>query len=469
MRVLDINLSLLRKNFSLFFFLFIIQLIFSLFIGYELYPALVVFIIVLTTILIVAEPSALFYLLIIITNLIEGKYLEVFVLFRLFGFNWYVMDLVLLSAFLSILIRLLSGDLNIKNNAISNWLILFLGTCLISVFVGLAKGNQIQAVLFDFRVFMYYLIFFPSMLILKDFSKLKSLFYFVLAIGTIKCLFDIIRSLFLLPRSFDDVTLSFLPFARLTGYSEVIYPMTLVTVFSLFFFQRQIEKKIILTFIFIISLIAVFLSYTRGSWLAVFITIIIASVFLIRSKRIAINWNIISMILAIIILFSFISTALGIISFDVLLQRLFSVTYDKIDISNLGRLVEYVTAVEAFLTSPMVGAGFGFYFEYFSPGIGYLSTIYCHNSYLYILSKMGIIGFVPFIMLIIYSISVIVKILKSKLEIEEISIVFSFLVMLLFLVIKSFTTWHLNTVTFSLFVGLLFGISSIYYNKLRAK
>lgn len=468
MRILE-NYYISLKGFSPFLFLLLlIQLLFTFLLGSELYTALVVLTMLLYTVIIIIEPFFSFYLVIIITNLIEGKYLEVFVLFRLFGFNWYVMDIVLVSVFLSIFIRYLSGDITFKKNPISRWLTVFLITCFISVFIGIKNGNQTQSVLFDLRVFLYYLIFFPTVFILSDFSKLKKLFYFILSIGTIKCAYDIFLSLFILPNSFDDISLSFLPFARLTGYSEVVYPLTLMTALTFFFFQKQIEKKIMTISIVLISAIALFLSYTRGSWMAVLFATLILLFLFIRSKRLSVNWNILSIITGILFLSLFLLSLLNIISFNVFFERLFSVTYEKIDISNLGRLVEYVTAIEAFLSNPIYGAGFGFFFSYFSPGIGYMSTIYCHNSYLYILSKMGIVGFIPFLMIIIYSLSVGLKILKSKLDIEEISIAFSFVIMLLFLVIKSFTTWHLNTVTFSLFIGLLFGICSIYYNKLKA-
>jgi len=466
MRILE-NHFILRKECFFFLLLLLVQVLFTYMLGLELFPALVVLVMLLYTVIIIIEPFFSFYLVVIITNLIEGKYLEVFVLFRLFGFNWYVMDIVLVSVFLSIFIRYLSGDITFKKNPISRWLTVFLITCFISVFIGIKNGNQTQSVLFDLRVFLYYLIFFPTVFILNDFSKLKKLFYFILSIGIIKCLFDIFLSLFILPNSFDDISLSFLPFARLTGYSEVVYPLTLMTALTFFFFQKQIEKKIMTISIVLISAIALFLSYTRGSWMAVLFATLILLFLFIRSKRLSVNWNILSIITGILFLSLFLLSLLNIISFNVFFERLFSVTYEKIDISNLGRLVEYVTAIEAFLSNPIYGAGFGFFFSYFSPGIGYMSTIYCHNSYLYILSKMGIVGFIPFLMIIIYSLSVGLKILKSKLDIEEISIAFSFVIMLLFLVIKSFTTWHLNTVTFSLFIGLLFGICSIYYNKLK--
>ena len=448
--------------------LILIQATFTIVLGLEILPALVILLILLFGIVIIVEPYFSFFLLVIVTHLIEGKYLELFILFRLWGFNWYLMDIILVLIYLSVFFRFFYGEFSFKLNPIANWLIIFFFTCFFSVFIGIKNGYATQAVLFDLRVFLYYSIFFPTVLILHDFSKLKKIFYFILSVGTIKCLVDSFLSIFILPGSFDNVSLSFLPFARLTGYSEIIYPLTLISALSYFLFQKQIEKKIIIIPSILISIIALYLSYTRGSWVSAILAIILLFILLIRSKVVIINWRIMSLISVTIFSILLLLTFFNIISLDIFLGRLTSITLEKIDISNLGRLVEYVTAIEAFLSNPITGAGFGLMFNYFSPGIGYLSTIYCHNSYLYILSKMGLIGFIPFLFLLLYSIRVGIRILNSKLSLEEICIAFSFIMMLLFLIIKSFTTWHLNTVTFSMFIGLLFGISSIYHNKLKA-
>lgn len=99
MRILENYYISIKGYFPFLFLLLIIQLLFTLFIGLELYTTLVVLAMLLYTVIIIIEPFFSFYLVIIITNLIEGKYLEVFVLFRLFGFNWYVMDIALVSVF----------------------------------------------------------------------------------------------------------------------------------------------------------------------------------------------------------------------------------------------------------------------------------------------------------------------------------------------------------------------------------
>ena len=435
--------------------------------GLQYYEALIVSLIAIFSILVIIEP---FYSLILVTFIsffIEGDYIQSFVIFSLYGFHWYLMDLAFLLSFIAISYKFLGGEYHLKINSTFIWLMLFYLACIIGVYWGLKVGHPAQDVFYDLRCFFYYLVFIPAFFLLEDFSKLKSLFIFILVLGTLKCTIDTFNSLYFMPKTFDDTTWQYLPFARLKGYNEVVYPLTFIASISYFYFIKDLKTKLLLLPSIFFSLTALFLSYTRGSWLAAAMTIIIGAYFLIRSQRLRIKTSIFITTILSIIAFVYLLNLVGVIPDKFLIARATSISFNKIDISNLGRLVEYATGFNAFLKSPLLGAGLGFKFTYFSPGIGTESTIYCHNSYLYVLTKMGIMGIIPFLLILISVLKVGPLVLKSNMEAEEVGIVFSFIMMVLVLVVKSLTTWHLNTVTFSSFVGILFGISMIYKNKLR--
>lgn len=438
--------------------------------GLELFKILVVSSFLILSISIIIEPYFGFFILLIITNFIEGKLLENFFLFKLFGFHWYLMDLIFFAMLLSTLFRFLSGEYEIKYNTLFFWLTVFLLVCFFGAFWGLKMGNEPQAVFFDLRSFFYYMIFIPVIFLLKDFNKLKRLFYFLILIGVLKSIIDSYLSIFVYLPTYDSSSLIYLPFARLTGYSEVVYPLTLVGSLTYLFFTKDLNIRVTLLIFSIFSVIALFLSYTRGSWYASIITVLLGAVILLYSKRIKFN---IVFTIAIILFIAVITPFLVItkvIPLDIIIDRVTSVTLHKIDISNLGRLVEYATAFSFFLGNPVLGAGLGISYNYYTPGIGYQSTIYTHNSYLYVLSKMGLLGFVPFIITLYYAFIVGVRVCKSRrFSDEETGIVFSFSMMFAFLLFKSFTTWHLNTVTFSLFIGFLLGIFILYANKIKEK
>ncbi|MHB8853330.1 MAG: O-antigen ligase family protein [Ignavibacteriaceae bacterium] len=379
------------------------------------------------------------------------------------------MDLVLLITFLSISYRFLSGEYRLELNSTLIGLLFFYLSCIIGVYWGIKSGHPAQDVFFDIRGFFYYILFIPIVLLFDDFKKLKYLFFFILFLGTLKCTIDTFMSIYILPTTFDSSTKLYLPFARLEGYNEVVYPITLIASLSFFYFTKNIKIKFLLIPTMFFSLTALFLSYARGSWLAALLAIVSGILFLIMAGKLRIRYFTLFLSLGIITSMFFILSVLDIIPFKYLFARATSISLNKIDISNLGRLVEYATAFSAFLRNPLLGAGLGFHFTYYTPGIGEQSTIYCHNSYLYVLSKLGILGFIPFVWMLISAIKIGYEVLKSNIDTEEIGVVFSFIMMLLTVAFKSFTTWHLNTVTFSMFIGVLLGVSILYRNKLRRK
>lgn len=463
------NIKINPRNQFLIFVLFtfiIIQIYLVLIIGLELYKTLIVSFIFLYSLLVFVKPYYSIFLIIIISFFIEGKDIETYYLFKLFGFNWYLMDISILITFLGISFRYLLGEYSLKFNSIVLWTFIFFLVCFIGVIGGLREGYSNQDVFFDLRGFFYYIIFIPVVFLINDFDKLKKIFFLIIILGTIKCTMDTFRSLYFLPKTFDDISLKYLPFARLKGYNEVVYPLTLIAVLTYFYFSKNIKTKLLLIPSIFFSFSALFLSYTRGSWVSALSTIIIGIFFLIKEQKFQIKS--IYLIVSICIFFIFITllSFFDIVNLDFFFTRITSLSVDKIDISNLGRLVEYATALSAFTNSPIHGVGLGYIFTYFSPGIGYVNTIYCHNSYLYVLSKLGIIGLIPFLLMIFSSLRIGIKILRTNLPTIEVGVVFGFSMMFLMLVIKSLTTWHLNTVTFSLFVGVLLGISIIYKNKI---
>ncbi len=453
---------------SFFFFTIVLELLGIILVGLEFYNVLIVSLIVLFGYLIFLEPSWGFFLLIFVSFYLEGQKIETFVLFDLYGFHWYLMDITFFLIFISISFRFLTGQYKIKFNSILIWFILFYFAVFISAIWGLKSGHPAQDVFYDIRAFFYYLVFIPTLFILEDFKKLKKVFLFLLIFATIKCTIDTFASLYFLPKGFDPNLMEYLPFARLVGYNEIVYPLTLIASINYFFFNKNIRTRIFLIPTILFSFSALILSYTRGSWLAALLTLLLEFIMLVLSQRIKLKISLVFIISFFGLLIVSILSFSNIIPINIIFDRATSISLHKVDISNLGRLMEYATAFSAFLTNPIFGAGLGYKFIYYTPGIGTRDTIYCHNSYLYVLSKMGIVGIIPFLMIVILSIKVGYVVLKSDLDKIEISVAFTLLMMFAAISFKALTTWHLNTVTFSLFVGFLFGVAILYKNKLRA-
>ncbi len=453
-----IPLSLNSTSLGTLLFLIIIQITLVILNSLELYKeSLVIFIIFLGYL------SNYFhwiniYLISFISLAIEGKWIENFVLFRLFGFNWYLMDLSLLIVFINMIIILHNTLEEMIFDKLVIAIFVFLSLAIFSAYNGIKNGHEFQAVFYDFRGFFYYLAFIPTIIFLNSKKEIINFLFFIIIVITLKSIIDIYLSLFVYEKSFDIETRQLLGFARLTGYNEIVYAISFIASFFLFIFSRDYLLRLILIFPFIISSVSLFLSYTRGTWVATFITLFLGLSFMLFGEKRKINIKKVFFAFIPLVIFLIILDFSEIINIEVFLNRIKSISVNRIDISNLGRLVEYSSAIEAFKTNPIWGTGLGFLFVYFSPGIGPVESIYCHNSYLYVLSKMGIVGLISFLTILIFSIAPILKI-KNKIFKEDFySFAFIFLLLLILIAIKSFTTWHLNTNTFSPFIGILFGI-----------
>jgi len=444
------------------FFLLCISVLTIIF-GLEYYNVAVIIFLTALSILFFVEPFWGLVIILVITVGIEGKLLEEFILFRLFNFNWYLTDFVFFLFIISILPRVFSGEYKIYINNILVWILTFLSFSLLSVLWGMKMGHSFTAIFHDLRGFFPYILFLPTYWVMKGGKKLKLIFIIFLIIGSLKCLIDINLSIFYLKKTFDASSRQLLNFARLTGYSEIIYPTILIASITYFLIEKSLKIRLLLIPSILLSSAALFLSYTRGSWLAFFVSLVVLIIILSFMDRKSFKLSYVFYFFPLIFFMMWIMDLSGIFPFREFIIRITSVSASKIDVSNLGRLVEWATALESFVKHPFLGGGFGLMYSYIAPGIGYKSTTFTHNSYLYVLSKMGILGFVPFVMILFANFKVLIKIVKKKsFASESDKIIFTFLIVLLLISIKSFTTWHLNTWTFSMFIGMLFGFSYDY-------
>ena len=439
-----------------FLFAFIFSIIIFFF-SIEDFTTVVCILTILIGFLSFFEPLWGLALVLITSFFIEGQLLYKFVLFNFLGFNWYLMELAFIVSFLGLSFRYLAGFYKIKNNYISYSIFLFVLIGIWGVYWGMHNANSFQKIFFDFRAFFYYLAFIPALVILEEKKKLKLFFVLLLLLGTLKSVIDIYYSVFIIPKSYDFEIREYLPFARLTGANEITYPLTLLGGLIYFFIRKKLTTRLFLIPVIAFSSIAMFLSYTRGSWLAVFLSLLLFVFLLIVTKQIRINLPLVIISSIFLALVVFVFDFIGIVNIAPFINRATSISLNRIDISNLGRMVEYATALQAFMTNPVWGKGLGFMFTYFAPGIGSISTEYCHNTYIYILSKMGLFGLLPFLAVLILSISQSFFLVKKIRENDEYLILFIMCMLLFCISIKSFTTWHLNSVTFSMFVGILFG------------
>ncbi|MEM4260706.1 MAG: O-antigen ligase family protein [Candidatus Woesearchaeota archaeon] len=449
---------------KLYFLIFLcLQLTFLIILFTSHQPILVVGILftLLTGLMIFIEPRLIFIFITFITFSIPHDIIGSIFVIPILGFNWYMMDWIMLFSFLAWFTRIASGNiLKMQKSSLIIPICIFLVVLIVSVGVGVHNGYRLQDVLADFRLFFYYSSFFIVLIFVRNIKDIEIIFWSMIICGIIGALPEIFSSIS--KTSIDIFTGHKMFFTRITGPQEINYPLQLVASIVIFPFIKTVGKKILLIISSLTSLTALFLSYTRGSWLAAFAGLVLVVLIFGRFTFYKVKnfLKILSMILlpiSIIIILNII----GIFNLNIFSERMGLVTSKQIDISSLERLTEWQVGWQVFLANPLLGAGLGYIYHFHAVGIGDLKQIFIHNSYLYVLSKMGLLGLTSIIFIYVKALISSIKAMSTLDQSIEMGLLLAFASMILVLLVKSLTTWHLNTLTTSEYIGVILGIVGV--------
>ncbi len=403
------------------------------------------------------------YCIVFVTFVFHADAIGHYFVIPVFGINWYAMDWILFFAFFSWLIQNALGiSPPPKKTRLTLPLILFFALLIISTVTGITHGNRFQDVFADLRWFFYYISFFFVLVYARDFKEIERVFWVMLICGTVGAIPEIVGALS--SPSFDALTGKKLFFTRIAGYHEVNYPLQLVSSIVVFPFFRTFGKRILLLCSALVSSAALFLSYARGSWLAAVGGVVLTLV-VFAPYTITLRGNLLKIIsgtsVAAVILVAL--SLSGSFTFETLSARSLT-TVNTIDVSSLQRVTEWQYAWQVFLQHPILGAGLGFIYHFYALGVGPVEQIFLHNSYLYVLSKMGIVGFLGIIYLYASALVLARKSIRTLPHGPEMGLLIAFSSMVIVLLIKSLTTWHLNTLTISLFIGVILGVIGVIHS-----
>lgn len=380
------------------------------------------------------------------------------------GVNWYAMDWILLFSFLSIVLSFFMGGIRrIPKSALALPVVFFLVLLPLSAYVGIQHGNSVRDVFADLRLFFYYVSFFMVLAFVKSQRDLEWIFWGTIVCGIVGAIPEIVGSL--AATQVDSLTGQRLPFVRITGWHEVNYPVQLVGSIAMLPFVRLLRARFLLVVSILVSSIALLLSYARGSWLAAGFGL---AMLLVSMLRFAPNLRkTLGIVVAAGISAFFIFALLvwmEIVSLEAFSARATLVSSQTIDISSLARVSEWKEAIDVFQKNPILGAGLGYIFHFYAVGIGEVQQIFIHNSYIYVLSKMGLLGFIAFLSIFLTALVMGYQSLKRANWGIGMGLILSFNAMLFVLMVKSLTTWHLNTITSSLFVGVILGAIAVAHS-----
>lgn len=185
--------------------------------------------------------------------------------------------------------------------------------------------------------------------------------------------------------------------------SPEIFGAVLASIFPIalykYFQQKKISRKLLFVGVLTLVSIGIFLSFFRTCWLSLFIVL---SIMVVLSRKFR------KMLLPLVIIS-------GVILFWSWDRFKYTLVYERLTSQGpiLTRLGLLATAVKMFLAKSIIGFGFGnfnvLFADFRSPFLSIPGTFVhlpstgrfaAHNSYLTILVETGIIGFIPFLLIL---------------------------------------------------------------------
>jgi|GEM_PF-1929507 len=372
---------------------------------------------------------------------------------RFLGFSWYLMDwpLVLMAA--GALVRWSAGGRYRRRYLrLPLPLVLLIAYAVFAAVLGLVRGNQPRMVFYDLRPFVYYLTFVFVLVLVDSRRKLRLLVTSWILFSIVGSLWGIALAVSMAP------TLAYqaMGFFRIAGPSEPTYGLMLVFSLSLFPFVRG-RLRILLLVQLLLSATALAFGYTRGSWLGTGVAAaLLIGVLARRSPRrlVPLAWVGGATLVALVpVLF-----VLGMNPLDFVTSRVQAGLRWSADLAILCRLVEYRVVWAAWQEHPVLGTGLGHLFTFVQPLLGRGHWVYTHGSYLYVLSKMGIVGLVLFLTMLA---TFLVRGLRTFRRAEDgflKGVSLGCVTALVFLMVKCFSTWSLNHFLLTMLVGLILGV-----------
>ncbi len=284
-----------------------------------------------------------------------------------------------------------------------NWLLLsFFAAGLMGAAIAVLNGSTLGEAMGELRYLSYYLLFFPILNLIRDHRTLDIL---LIALAVLAALIAIGQLL---------VTVYSPTAVYIGGFSQALYngiwrvfppgtyvvSTTLVCTFSVLLISRE-NRVIPLILLFTITAVGVGLSFSRMLWTVTMLCfgLIVVLASLRRKIQFA---NMLVLISVLVVTFGM--EIRPVRQFGTALQERFTtlqhgeiLTSDSMEY----RVTEYRFAFTAIEKSPIVGHGLGYRYRPLVFGQDDNANYFIHNSYLWILKDMGVLGLIPFLSLFV--------------------------------------------------------------------
>ncbi len=311
------------------------------------------------------------------------------------GKDHYFRYFVLLVMGCWVLNKLIHKDLKAVTDKLQIFVLLFWLLVLISYTYALNPTRSIEYIWKSTALFLIYFVFF------LDVFKTKKDFKWIFRSVIISLFVLSIMGLYFYIANFEIIIMGLMEekVARTTSLMNDPnhYALALITMlpFPIYYFANTKSKllKVVLIIGTLLVLFSIFVTFSRGALVSLFIMILYM---LYRERRIKHVFLILTGILLVILVFLWFFP----IFFEHFVQRV-ELLSNGIDYSVSQRFLVLKGGINMFLNHPFFGVGAGNFIVY-SPGYIFLTKPkYAHNNYLEIGAEMGIVGISLFILIIV--------------------------------------------------------------------
>ncbi len=239
-------------------------------------------------------------------------------------------------------------------------------------------------------------VFFATTLFIDDSNRLKNLLKIIALSGFALGVISIIHVGFV---GMETISRFTLPGQNPIWFSRGLGLSVLATLFLIELAKKRYHKLLLTAFIFLL-LFVIYITASRGPLLALLIVLLLYF-FILQRKKLNLLRALSLFLVAFFSLKLFIAFAPGQIW-----NRMLSL-FSGFDLTTLLRLRAFEAARDLFLDNPLIGVGTGG-FEHYN------ILAYPHNIFLELASELGILGVLPFFVMILCAAYLGVRLLKSK-------------------------------------------------------
>lgn len=271
---------------------------------------------------------------------------------------------------------------------LSKALLFFIITGMVSFIIGFLRNSPSHLLFDDFKEFFYLILFWYVIDKIKNKDQIKR---FIVSLIILINLFSIYSFLmkFLYRSSFSETQE-----LRFVVATSVYLSIGIILTLSLWLYNPKPYYKILLVISLILPAAALFLSFTRGHWLACMVGILFVFLFSRSEKQgraifVLAGLGIVALVLLTFLTGFSISTLWGGIS-----KR--GGESLGIDISLAMRIQEIGLIIREFPNHPVFGHGLGATLFMFRPFRGWVHWWDIHNNYFEFLYEMGLVGVVAY-------------------------------------------------------------------------